>query len=656
MGMGDWFETAIDFGGELFDDVGGVLTGAMDLYGNLSDGQQSLLQLGLGSLAKDSFAAKVPQVGYQGKIPDYDAIRSRVPMQSASEGQQSRRPGEAGRRYFSDTLYATSPENRVPPTVEGAQGIADAQAMQLAQRNNPNAFPPALPPPPAESAPVGGIPSIPTPVDSTPSPQTGGSYVDLGEFGGTVWLNNDGSISSGPNQPPVGVAPPPAAEPPMSDSPPMMGTLGGPVYDDAGNLIGNLGSAGPIIGDQLPVNAPQAMAAGGIASAHNGYYLGGKTDGMADDVPATIDGTQEARLSDGEFVIPADVVSHLGNGNSDAGADQLHGMMDNVRMERTGNSEQGKQIDPNKFMPTMAQGGGIAAYNYGGSVYQRQPKINRLPAGGAVSTNTGGILENIGAEGGEQVGKESSLSTWAGDYVTDMLGQGKALANQGYQAYEGPLSAGTDTLQDQAYTGVAGLSAPADMGAYTPQTFGAEEATAGMNPYLMASLNPQIDEARRQNEIDRVANAGRMTQAGAFGGSRQALMDMEGQRNLQSNIADITGKGYASAYDRAQQQFNTQQDRNMKAQNQANEYGFDVFGVQEAAGGSRRDIESQGMGADYAQFREERDYPYKQVQYMQSLLQGLPLEAQSFAYSQPSTATNVASGTAGLRDLLKLLS
>ena len=639
MGMGDWFEKAVDFGGELFDDVGGVLTGAMDLYGNLSDGQQSLLQLGLGSLAKDSFAAKVPQVGYQGKIPDYDAIRSRVPMQSASEGQQSRRPGEAGRRYFSDTLYATSPENRVPPTVEEAQGIADAQAMQLAQRNNPNAFPPALPSPPAESAPVGGIPSIPTPVDSTPPPQTGGSYLDLGEFGGTVWLSNDGFISSGPNQPPFAGGfnsfpsntTAPAVEPPVNTTAP----------------------APPPVGMAPPV---QAMAAGGIASAHQGYYLGGKTDGMADEVPATIDGTQEARLSDGEFVVPADVVSHLGNGNSDAGADQLHGMMDNVRMERTGNSEQGKQIDPNKFMPTMAQGGGIAAYNYGGSVYQRQPKVTNFNAHGAVSTNTGGILENIGAEGGEQVGKESSLSTWAGDYVTDMLGQGKALANQGYQAYEGPLSAGTDTLQDQAYTGVAGLSAPADMGAYTPQTFGAEEATAGMNPYLMASLNPQIDEARRQNEIDRVANAGRMTQAGAFGGSRQALMDIEGQRNLQSNIADITGKGYASAYDRAQQQFNTQQDRNMKAQNQANEYGFDVFGVQEAAGGSRRDIESQGMGADYAQFREERDYPYKQVQYMQSLLQGLPLEAQSFAYSQPSTATNVASGTAGLRDLLKLLS
>jgi hypothetical protein len=73
---------------------------------------------------------------------------------------------------------------------------------------------------------------------------------------------------------------------------------------------------------------------------------------MADQVPAQIDGRQPAALSDGEFVIPADVVSHLGNGNSDAGANQLHGMMDRIRQERTGTTQQGKQINPASFMPT----------------------------------------------------------------------------------------------------------------------------------------------------------------------------------------------------------------------------------------------------------------------------------------------------------------
>jgi hypothetical protein len=71
---------------------------------------------------------------------------------------------------------------------------------------------------------------------------------------------------------------------------------------------------------------------------------------MADRVPATIDGAEPARLSDGEFVIPADVVGHLGNGNSDAGAKNLYAMMDRLREDRTGTTRQGKQINPNNYL------------------------------------------------------------------------------------------------------------------------------------------------------------------------------------------------------------------------------------------------------------------------------------------------------------------
>ncbi len=92
-------------------------------------------------------------------------------------------------------------------------------------------------------------------------------------------------------------------------------------------------------------------AAGGIATLAKGRYLAGATDGMADKIPATIANQQPAKLSHGEFVIPADVVSHLGNGNSEAGADRLYGMMDKVRKARTGTTKQGKQINPNKYMP-----------------------------------------------------------------------------------------------------------------------------------------------------------------------------------------------------------------------------------------------------------------------------------------------------------------
>jgi hypothetical protein len=89
------------------------------------------------------------------------------------------------------------------------------------------------------------------------------------------------------------------------------------------------------------------MAAGGMPPR----FLSGGGDGMSDSIPATIGGTQEARLADGEFVIPADVVSHLGNGSSKAGAKQLYSMMDRVRKARTGNEKQGRQIKPKKMMP-----------------------------------------------------------------------------------------------------------------------------------------------------------------------------------------------------------------------------------------------------------------------------------------------------------------
>jgi len=98
--------------------------------------------------------------------------------------------------------------------------------------------------------------------------------------------------------------------------------------------------------------AEQGLAAGGHLGGYSdgGRMLKGPGDGMSDNIPATIAGKQPARLADGEFVIPADVVSHLGNGSTDAGAKQLYAMMNRVRKARTGNSKQGKQIKPAKYM------------------------------------------------------------------------------------------------------------------------------------------------------------------------------------------------------------------------------------------------------------------------------------------------------------------
>jgi hypothetical protein len=235
---------------------------------------------------------------------------------------------------------------------------------------------------------------------------------------------------------------------------------------------------------------------------------------------------------------------------------------------------------------------------------------------------------------GQRAGTTDSLSSWAAPYVTGMLGKGEALSNQPYQAYGGPLTAGQSELQTQAFQGLAGLTVPTEqMGGFTPTSFTSGTTSQDfMSPYINAALEPQIAEAQRQAEIQRVQNAGRLGKAGAFGGSRQAIMESEGQRNLLRNLADIYGTGMQTAYTQGMGQFNTEQDRAQQAQDMTNRFGLTALAAQQLGGGQQRDIESQGIAADYAQFKEERDNPYKQVQFQQSLLEDLPIGAQEMDY------------------------
>jgi hypothetical protein len=116
------------------------------------------------------------------------------------------------------------------------------------------------------------------------------------------------------------------------------------------NVIGGVSDTGV-----NPMTGEMTFAGGGIADlgsySDGGRMLKGPGDGMSDNIPATIANKQPARLANEEFVIPADVVSHLGNGSSEAGAKQLYKMMDRVRHARTGKKAQGKQINASKMMP-----------------------------------------------------------------------------------------------------------------------------------------------------------------------------------------------------------------------------------------------------------------------------------------------------------------
>jgi len=276
--------------------------------------------------------------------------------------------------------------------------------------------------------------------------------------------------------------------------------------------------------------------------------------------------------------------------------------------------------------------------------------------------------------------EESSLSSWAGPYVTEMLGRGQALAQQPYQAYKGPLTAGQSALQGSALTGLGGLSAPTSMGAYSPQSFTgagytaptAQQAVDGemgaytpasgntvqqyMTPYLQGALQPQYDAANRQALMAQEAMKSQYGRAGAFGGGRQAVAGAELDRGLLDRMAGITGTGYQNAFEQAQSQFNTEQGRAMAAQQDANRYGFDVLNAQQTGGGLQRAIESQGIAADLAQFEQERDYDKGNTLFSQSLLQGLPLETQTYSYSQPSGLQNLGGALGDSLSILDQLS
>jgi hypothetical protein len=130
---------------------------------------------------------------------------------------------------------------------------------------------------------------------------------------------------------------------PMPQQPGGKFAMGGQVDDELG---GDYSAMGMNQGNMQKGLFGMGYAVGGMPR-----FLSGGGDGMSDSIKANIEGTQEARLADGEFVIPADVVSHLGNGSSKAGAKQLYSMMDRIRKARTGNEKQGRQIKPTKLMP-----------------------------------------------------------------------------------------------------------------------------------------------------------------------------------------------------------------------------------------------------------------------------------------------------------------
>jgi len=278
-----------------YDKIDDVIDKAFDLFGDNKDA----IGAGLGALLPllGLTGSNTQPVGYQGKIEKIKANREQAPYDYQTEAM-TRGVGDLGRRYFSDTVYSLpkgvqKDQDDVPvglqiPTYEEADAFVNQQAQDI----------------------VSGTPLQDNPF-STPL-----------NYGYTP---TSSEVQQSQNQ-----------------------------YnnDFMSRLLEKLAEYG-ITEDLGQIPRTDGFAQGGLASMQpaQGYYLGGVTDGMADQIPANIGGSQEAALSDGEFVVPADVVSHLGNGNSNAGAKELYDMMDRIRQARTGQKSQGSEIKPNKFLP-----------------------------------------------------------------------------------------------------------------------------------------------------------------------------------------------------------------------------------------------------------------------------------------------------------------
>ena len=580
----------------------GITSAINDLFGSNLSGEDLAKRFATvgGGLAgaMGAFNPKVNKSGYQGSIPKYTATRNMVTAPPAGS-----RPGAGGVNYGGDVTYTPRAGATPSSPSGGSSGGGGSSAL-------------------GNIAKVAGSAGLAALLGNYLSKSGGGANV------ASILKGITGGSGNQPYKPSMPTLSPTEDE----------GNVTNPVSPPF-NWDEDMGTIGP----KLPeFNWDEDMGAdytqpsgnyewydyakGGVAGVDNPRYLQGETDGMADKIPARIGHSQPAALSHGEFVVPADVVSHLGNGNSDAGAKKLYQMMDKIREARTGTTKQGKKINPDKFMP----GGLASAYAKGGKVMKfAGPTGSAVPAG--------------------LTGTDQAPASWAGEYITDMLGKGQALSEAPYQQYGGPLTAGASNLQQQAFNTAGNLSVPGSVGAaaqtagdiankaqntsYNPTqfdsqfkapelsaatqftnqfkapdayqnttfksgTFGQDQAQQYMNPYLQSSLNPQLEEARRQSNISEQANKAAMTKAGAFGGGRGAILTAENQRNLGTNLAGITGKGYDTAYQNAMSQFNADQARNLQAQ-QASEQSKQ-FGASQ--GMTAADMMAKyGMSAQQAQ-------------------------------------------------------
>ena len=286
--------------------------------------------------------------------------------------------------------------------------------------------------------------------------------------------------------------------------------------------------------------------------------------------------------------------------------------------------------------------------------------------------------------GSSQPTQEQKASTelpeWAKPYAKDILAKGQALTdvNQNpYQTYNQNRIAGFSPMQQQAMQNAQGMSVAPQVGAGTAGAIGAglggldvaNQATTGgfqsqvggyMNPYLQMSLAPQLAEANRNYDIGATKQQSAATQAGAFGGSREAIMAAENERNRNTGLNSIIGQGYNQAFGQAQNQYNQNLSNQLQGYgmlgNAANSLGqlgqnqyqqnMGINQLQSQYGGQQQALQQQGLTQAYQDFQNQQNYPYKQLGFMSDMIRGLPLGQQSTSqmYQSPGSVAGQVAG------------
>lgn len=260
------------------------------------------------------------------------------------------------------------------------------------------------------------------------------------------------------------------------------------------------------------------------------------------------------------------------------------------------------------------------------------------------------IKPQSGGGGGSTTSYTTNIPEWAKKPFMDLVGKSEALSSAPYQAYTGQRIQGFSPLQQQAQQSAAGQTAsPLTQGAAglagaaaTRSWLQPGTSSAFMSPYMQNVVDVTKREAVRDAGIAGTQRDSQAIQAGAFGGSRQAIMDAEAGRNLQMQLGDIQSKGLQSAYESGQGQFNSEMGRALQGAQTLGGLGQQLFGqqmdvtqLQNTLGGQQQALGQKQLDQQYGDFQTQQNYPYQQLGFLSDILRGVNGSTRAMYSSTP---------------------